>query len=260
MTLQAPILLYHDILTETQPTDARGLGVPIDCFRDDMERLRARGWRCVSASEAAELTLAGRLAARTFALTFDDGFRDFAELAHPVLRRLGFTATVFIVTDRIGGRADWGGAGGKPLLDAAEIRTLAREGVRFGSHGRTHVRLPDSPGSELLDELTGSRETLAGILGREVTTIAWPYGASDRRTCRAAREAGYRVGFGVAGGGPLLHRTWAALRPAGRDRFAVPRREVRGGDSRLRRRLRMGPADGLLVAARKLGAIHGTGQ
>lgn len=259
MTARVPILLYHDIVPDTRPADARGLGVPIDRFRDDMERLRARDWRCVPACEAAELALAGRRAARTFALTFDDGFRDFAELAHPVLKTLGFTATVFVVTDRIGGRADWGGAAEKPLLDADEIRVLAREGVEFGSHGRTHACLPERSGRELLDELRGSRETLADVVGREVTSIAWPYGESDRRVHRAAREAGYRVGFGVAGGGPLLRRAWAALRPARRDRFAVPRREVHGGDSRLRRRLRMGPADGLLVAARKLGARHGTG-
>lgn len=258
MTSRVPILLYHDIVPETQPVEARGLGVSIDRFRDDMERLRARGWRCVSAFEAAELALTGRRAARTFALTFDDGLRDFAELAHPVLKRLGFTATVFVVAGRIGGRADWGSAGGKPLLDADEIRMLAREGVEFGSHGCTHVRLPACSERELFDELRGSRATLADLIGRDVTSIAWPYGANDGRTRRAAREAGYRVGFGVAGGGPLLRRAWTALRPARRDRFAVPRREVRGGDSRLRRRLRMGPADGLLVAARKLGAIYGT--
>lgn len=252
MTPRVPILLYHEILPEGRRASSGGPGVSVEQFREDMERLRAGGWRCLRAEEAAELALAGRGAARCFALTFDDGFRDFAELAHPVLRRLGFTATVFVVTDRIGGLADWGGAAGRPLLNADEIERLARDGTEFGSHGRTHARLPDCPGPELLDELRGSRESLAEIVGREIRSIAWPYGESDGRTRRAARDAGYEIGFGVAGGGPFLRRARAALRPSARNRFTVPRREVRGGEGRLRRRARMGPADGMLVAARKL--------
>lgn len=257
MTARVPILLYHEILPEGRRASPGGLGVPVDQFREDMERLSADGWQCLLAEEAAELALAGRGAARSFALTFDDGFRDFAELAHPVLHRLGFTATVFVVTDRIGGRADWGGATGRPLLNADEIEMLARDGIEFGSHSRTHARLLDCSWPELLDELSGSRESLSEIVGREIGSIAWPYGENDRRTQRAARDAGYRLGFGVAGGGRLLDRVWAALRPSARNRFAVPRREVRGGDGRLRRRVRMGPADGVPVTARKLALAAG---
>lgn len=268
MTPRVPILLYHGILSEAvfrrgkdSPRDipggfhgvVTGLGVAVDRFQQDMNRLHQRGWHCVSAREAAELTLAGQRAARTFALTFDDGFRDFAELAQPILRNLGFTATVFVVTERIGERADWGGSGEECLLDADEIRSLVREGVCFGSHSRTHSLLPECSEQELLTELRQSRTLLSEVTGSEVTTIAWPYGASDQRTRRVAREVGYRLGYGLAGGGRLLERAHAAARPAARDRFAVPRREVRGHDSLLRRRLRTGPADGLFVAARKLG-------
>ena len=253
ITPRIPILLYHQILSG--PSDARDLGVGVGRFREDMTRLHSRGWRCVPALEAAELTLAGRRTARTFALTFDDGYRDFAVLVHPILRDLGFTATVFVVTDRIGGRADWNGTAADPLLAADEIRSLVREGVRFGSHCRTHPHVPRCSDRELQDELRGSRARLSEVIGGEVETIAWPYGESDLRTRRAAAEAGYGVGFGVAGAGPLLERARAVVRPAARDRFAVPRREVHGGDSRLRRRLRTGLADGLFVAARKLGPV-----
>lgn len=249
-----PILLYHQILASGDGASADGLGVPVDRFRQDMHRLHARGWLCMSANEAAELTLAGKSAAKTFALTFDDGFRDFAELAHPILRDLGFTATVFVVTDRIGGSADWSTVERESLLDADEIRGLVRDGVSFGSHSRTHAHLPRCSERELLDELSGSRKVLSELVGSDVTTFAWPYGENDERTRRVAAEAGYRLGYAVAGDGRLARRAHSALRPAFRDRFAVPRREVRGHDSTLRRRLRMGLADGLFVAARKLGA------
>jgi peptidoglycan/xylan/chitin deacetylase (PgdA/CDA1 family) len=222
-----------------------------------MSRLHARGWCCISASEAAELTLAGKRAAKTFCLTFDDGFRDFAELAHPIIQDLGFTATVFVVTDRIGGSADWSTFERGSLLDADEIRCLVREGVSFGSHSRTHLDLPRCTERELRDELSGSRTMLSEVVGREVTTIAWPYGSNNESTRRAAEEAGYGLGYSVAGDGRLTRRVRNTIRPAARDRFAVPRREVRGRDSSLRRRLRMGPADGLFVSAQKVASASG---
>jgi len=40
-------------------------------------------------------------------LTFDDGFANFAEHALPVLQRFALKATVFVVVNRIGQRADW---------------------------------------------------------------------------------------------------------------------------------------------------------
>jgi peptidoglycan/xylan/chitin deacetylase (PgdA/CDA1 family) len=251
MSPRVPILLYHRILA---PGDADGspLSVSIEEFREDMEELAARGWRCLPARRAAELALAGEGAARTFALTFDDGYRDFAELAHPVLHDLRFTATVFIATGRLGGTADWGAAPPAPLLGPDAIRTLSREGVGFGSHSSTHSRLTGLADDALRRELAGSRAALSDLLGRRVEEVAWPYGDSDGRVRTAAAAVGYRFGYGVAGGGPLLRRVGAAVRPAWRDRFDVPRREVRGGESRMRRRLRTGPADGVMVAVRKV--------
>ena len=48
------------------------------------------------------------------ALTFDDGFENFATHAAPLLRVHGFPATVFVVTDRVGEdkRLEWDGGGG----------------------------------------------------------------------------------------------------------------------------------------------------
>lgn len=259
MTPGVPILLYHRILPGAGGGADPGRAVHVDQFARDLTRLRDAGWRCLSAATAAEMSLAGRRARRTFALTFDDGCEDFANLAHPLLMDLGFTATVFVVTDRIGERADWGDVYGTPLLDAATIRDLAGDGIRFGSHGHTHACLPDCDDPELENELKVSRGILEDVTGSAITEIAWPYGANDDRTRRAARVAGYDVGFGVAGAGSLYTRLRAVLRPSRRLRMAVPRREVRGGDSEWRRRLRMGRADGLFVAARKVGLPPGGG-
>jgi peptidoglycan/xylan/chitin deacetylase (PgdA/CDA1 family) len=259
MTPRVPILLYHQLLasapSDREPADR--WGVSAHRFRGDMTRLERAGWRCIRATEAATLNLSGRRAPRTFALTFDDAYRDFATRARPVLRELGFTATVFVVTGRIGGTADWPGGCREPLLDADELRELAGEGFDLGGHSHSHPRLPECSPAELSRELEGSREVLSELSGREVDSIAWPYGAHDGAVRLAAEAAGYRLGFAVAGDGPLTLRMQRAVRPSVRDPLAVPRREVHGSDSPLRRRLRMGPADGLFVTARKIAGFRG---
>lgn len=248
MTPRVPILLYHGIATAA-PSDS--FAVELEHFRSDMRDLSEAGWHCIDVEEAARLTLAGRRAPRTFSLTFDDGFRDFAEFAWPILVDLGFSATVFVVTGLIGGRADWLRDKPRELLDADEIQRLAREGVRFGSHGVTHVDLTKAAPDVRRRELEGSRARLADLTGAPVSLLAWPYGAFDDVTCRAAAAAGYELGFSVAGAGSWGRRIRAAIDPAARNALALPRREVPGGESALRRRLRMGPLDGLFVTARK---------
>lgn len=247
-----PILLYHRILA-SEPDARAELDVSIETFREDMRRLRRRRWRCIDAAEAARLNLSGRRRPKTFALTIDDGTRDFGDLAHPVLTEFGFTATVFVVTGRVGMRGDWLSGAPPALLDADAIRDLAREGVSFGSHGVTHVPLTERTDRDLARDLERSRATLSEMTGKPVEAIAWPYGEHDARTRRAAAAAGYDLGFAVAGDGSLWQRARAAVQPAARDAYAVPRREVHGSDPALRRRLRMGPLDGLFVTVRKVG-------
>lgn len=251
MSPRIPILLYHRI-SASEPDARSDLDVPVEEFRNDMRRLHEQRWRCIDACHAAGHNLSGRRSSRTFALTFDDGYQDFADLAHPVLAEFGFTATVFIVTGQAGGRADWLTGPAPELLGVSEIRRLAAEGIQFGSHGVTHVPLTDRSDSELIRELVQSRQSLSEITGDAVRTMAWPYGKHDGRTRRAVAAAGYDFAFSVAGDGPLWRRSRSAVRPAARDPYAVPRREVHGCEWRLRRRLRLGPLDGLFVMARKV--------
>jgi len=61
----------------------------------------------VSMSQAAEwLTHGGRLPENALAITVDDGYRDFYQVAYPVLREYGIPATVYLVSDFIN-RTGW---------------------------------------------------------------------------------------------------------------------------------------------------------
>lgn len=125
------------------------------------------------------------------ALTFDDAFTSFSEVAWPALRDAGLPATVFAVTDHVGGRNRWDGspAPGIPDLPLADWNTLGRlatEGVEIGCHSRRHPRLDTVTDAELEDETLGAREVLRSRLGVAPSSYCYPYGRAAAREREAA--------------------------------------------------------------------------
>ncbi|MEO3751656.1 polysaccharide deacetylase family protein [Streptomyces sp. B6B3] len=188
--------MYHSVWPDAraQPDPYR-VTVSVDRLRRQLRWLRRRGLRGVSAGELLRAARAGR-AAGLVGLTFDDGYRDFLDHALPLLREHGCTATVFVLPGRLGGDNAWDAEGPrKPLLTADGIRAVAAAGMEIGSHGLTHVSLPElvarGDHAALRREVADSRALLRELTGREVTGFCYPYGAVDPASVAAVRDAGY---------------------------------------------------------------------
>jgi peptidoglycan/xylan/chitin deacetylase (PgdA/CDA1 family) len=85
-----------------------------------------------------------------------------------------------VVTARIGASSVWDEAKRLTtlnLMNAEQIQYWAGEGIEFGAHGRTHVDLTTLGGSQLAEEVEGSADDLANLLGVRTTSFAYPYGA-----------------------------------------------------------------------------------
>jgi peptidoglycan/xylan/chitin deacetylase (PgdA/CDA1 family) len=194
-------------------------------FARQMAYLDNLGYRVLDLEEAvAGLSGATKLPARAVVLTFDDGYRNFEEYALPVLQRHGFPATVFLVSGRIGGRADWLEADGldcPPLLDADAIRRLHRQGIRFGAHSVNHKHLTQLDDDHLRFEVEHSRAELETILDEPVKHFCYPAGDYDARVRRAVVDAGYRTALTCNRGDAL----------AGDDPLQLPRKAISFGDS-----------------------------
>jgi peptidoglycan/xylan/chitin deacetylase (PgdA/CDA1 family) len=120
------------------------------------------------------------------AITFDDGFANFATEAWPRLRDHGLSATVFAVSERVGADNAWGGRSDPgvptlPLLDWDQIGRLADEGVAIGSHSRTHPYLNRVDSSALEGEIHGSADDIEQAIGRRPASFCYPYGEFDER-------------------------------------------------------------------------------
>ena len=115
------------------------------------------------------------------ALTFDDGFENFAEIAWPRLRAYGWNATLFVVTDHVGRANDWGGrdvAGipRLPLLGWDRMGRLAEEGLHLGAHTRTHPDLTRLPIAGAAEEMADSAQEIWRRTGVLPQAFAYPYG------------------------------------------------------------------------------------
>lgn len=122
------------------------------------------------------------------AVTFDDGYRDNLRVAAPILIEHGIPFTVFVSSDLVKNHT-------KGFLTPLELRELAGlTNVTIGAHSKSHCPLTDCNDKELAEELSGSKGYIEDIIGRSVTSVAYPYGAVDVRVRDAARRSGYTLG------------------------------------------------------------------
>ena len=201
-----PVLVYHNL----GPQAKGRLVLAVDAFTEQMRYLKSEGYRVVTLAEFVEwLQLRRQLPKKTVVLTFDDGYRSFRDYAYPLLKQLGFPATLFVYTDYVGA--------GKNALSWEDLRSLAAEGFDIQAHSKTHndLRRGDSEteaqyAKRMQAELADPPRLFQRQLGRPVPFLAYPYGRVDDSLIARVKEQGYTAGFTVRRESnsafvPLLH-------------------------------------------------------
>jgi len=119
------------------------------------------------------------------ALTFDDGYENFADNALPLLEEHGFHSTVFVPSGKVGFYNDWDKGEQNfekmPLMSYEQMRNLPEGTVEIGSHGVTHRRLDRLQTADAERELLESRRDLEQGTGRPVRFFSFPHGACPSR-------------------------------------------------------------------------------
>ena len=193
-----------------------GLVTPFDEFRRHLDAIGEWG-PVVSLRDGL-----ARPDRRAVALTFDDGYAGVAELAWPELTARGWPATLFAVSGYLdGGRTfpwDDPTAATARLLTADELAAVAAAGLDVGSHTVTHRWLPHLDAATVAAEVRESKAALEALLGRPVTSFAYPMGGWNAAVRDAVRAAGYDCAVTVDRGRNTARTDRWALRRA----FAPP--------------------------------------
>ncbi len=183
-----------------------GLTLSPEQFEDHC-RFFSDNFNVVPLAEIVQRLETGAPFDRHIAITFDDGYRDNAEIAAPILSRYGLHATFFVTTGFIGSEIvapwdkDMSPAPGWMTWD--QVRELSDRGFTIGAHTIDHVDLGQESRDSAMRQLKASRSVLCERLGAEVELFAYPFGRRDNMTEEnrlLVREAGFRCCVSCFGG------------------------------------------------------------
>lgn len=204
--------MYHQIAEVPRELDPRGLAIPPNQFVKQMSYLAQNSYQCLTLPEAVHYFRTSKPApAKSFVLTFDDGYQDIYSTVYPILERFEFTATVFLVAGRMGSSSNWVGQEGERsglLLSWAEARDLAQRGFIMGSHTLTHPRLTLLDDRSAFMEIQNSRVLLQDRLDMQVDHFSYPYSSCDARIERMVESAGYTAACAEATGDWSVFHLW----------------------------------------------------
>ncbi|MBV8132290.1 MAG: polysaccharide deacetylase family protein [Alphaproteobacteria bacterium] len=194
-TTKVPILVYHHVsqtISEGSP-GLRRLTVTAEVFAQQMQYLQDNGYHVITFSDVADFFENGKeLPALPIIISFDDGWATQFEYALPSLEKYHYTATFFVVTDYIGrpGFISW-----------PQLQTLLTDGMKIGSHSRSHPRLSKiTDSAKLWDQIYDSKTILETQLETPVEEFAYPYGSYNAKAAELVKLAGYRAGRGCCSG------------------------------------------------------------
>ena len=202
----AVILLYHHVSHSTPGVTS----VSPETFREHMQYL-AEHHQVLPLKEVIE-TLQNKqpLSDKAVVITFDDGYKNIYNNAHPILKEFSFPYTIFINPPLIG-KVSY-------QLDWQQVKIMANEGASFANHGIQHSHMLTKNQSESeenwllrsLLEIETAETILKNNLGYSLKYFAYPYGEFDFKLKNRLRAYGY-IGFAQHSGAIASYSDFSAL-------------------------------------------------
>lgn len=210
---QARILTYHCVSQFPKEREIPYDNVPPELFADHMHILEKEHCQVVSLSDLVHMLEANQtIPPKTIVITFDDGYKNNYLNALPVLEKMGFKASFFIIAGGLGMQKPfkhllWDEAARTHFrsnpetrlpMNALEVRGILEEGHEIGSHGLTHRSVGNLPYKEGMEEIIRSKEILEDVIGENISLFAYPFGAKsyndfNQRTSSMLMESGFKA-------------------------------------------------------------------
>lgn len=200
------VLCYHSV-----NDDSWFYGISLAALEAQLRWITKRA-RPVALAEIAD-HVSGRhlLTGPTFAVTFDDGYRNVLPVRN-LMSELGIRPTIFVLSNPLA--ADHAELDNRyDFLNREEILELQKVGWEVGCHGATHADFWSLDAEGVSREVVESKQFLEHHLGLPVKYFAYPRGRYSDAVLAVMRSAGYELGFSMNDG---------IIKP-GIDQFLLPR-------------------------------------
>jgi len=213
-TAQTIIFCYHRLVDKVRYP---GTEITPATFEQQMKMLKDRGIAVIGLQDLLAWKRGEKnIPPRCAVITFDDGWKSQYEVAWPILKKLGYTFTMFIYTEGVAGAS----LGGGQAITWEMLGDMRDNGIDIEAHSATHQDLreghtvmvmePDRKrtkkkltGAEyeqwVQNEVVGCKTLLEQRLGIKVNCFAVPFGNYNEHVKEIARNAGYEAMFTVYG-------------------------------------------------------------
>ena len=144
-------LLLHDIGTDS----INGIEITVSKLEELCCKIQSSGYILCS----AETYFKSDDTSNLVICTFDDGYSGVIKYAFPVMKKFGFTATVFVCSDYINTTNNWNKKDkmNRRHLSLEELLQLKENEWEIGSHGTNHISFNRLDENEILNNLLESK-------------------------------------------------------------------------------------------------------
>lgn len=191
----AAILLYHHVSSSTPASTS----ISPEAFKSHMEYLDAHHTVVSLQDVVSAIQHNTTLPENAVAITFDDGYANILDNAHPILADLGFPYTVFINPDEIGV--------GPKQLTWEQVIAMHNDGVVFANHTLDHLHMLN--GEQAMGErawlekvwqnVESAEKKIEDKLDISLKYLAYPFGEYNTALANKLKAEGY-IGFGQHSG------------------------------------------------------------
>ncbi len=185
--MNIPILVYHKVdkkfefgITRVTPRQ----------FEKHIKFFYENGYKALTVSESRDLKQHDE---KFICITFDDGYKNVFDFAFPILKKYGFKATVFVISNFVGKLNYWDFGFGIKFkhLNWDELKILSENGWEIGSHSANHICLTLLDDEKIKYELETSKYEIEKNLGVTVKSFAPPFSRYNAKIVKLALDCGY---------------------------------------------------------------------
>jgi len=202
--VQVPVIMYHYIAnygTDVSKLEDKTI-ISADAFEEQMNWLYENGYKSLTMKEfLCWKNGQCELDNKRFLVTFDDGFTSTYNFAEPILKKYNFTGIQFVINELITEKTLSFDEQPYAYMGYDYINDYPRDTIEIGSHTyEMHHQLPEIYAKvngmsyeEILQDFNKSKEEL------NTTYISYPFGAITANELKAAKDAGFELGFALNG-------------------------------------------------------------
>jgi len=192
-----PILCYHRFANHCKSP----LCMPAHIFEQQMKYLDENGYRVISFVQLIDfLEYRQALPKKSVIISIDDGYRSAYDVGYPILKKYGFTATLFVYTDFVGSCRN--------AITWNQLARMKANGFEIGSHSLSHSDLTKRKVVEdtqaylvrVENELRVSKEIIDKKIGQDTIFLSFPYGRFNKNVLEISERLGYRAAVTVKRG------------------------------------------------------------